>query len=241
MKHLLPIISILFFSCQKECPPPPCDPMTTANAEVKVSNTAGVYNYDLYFHGAYGEHSVWSAKADTLGNPFFAEPDITIYTEDATTYSFRVRATKALAGQGGAYFYSDWYDLPKGDTGLAVKRNGPQVVIMAAQGHTSNSGTIWLERTGDLNKVTLSNRLRCRSRARLIYNGKETMFTLDPGQQYKFENRDSVFDVSFQMLDPCEYWLKHDVLRVTSDILKSPVVFDNVDIRVKEGCNQIEK
>lgn len=214
MKLLFTLSLIVLFSCQKECPPP-CE--ETVFADVKFKEVQGV-DYSLRI----GEIPVDSWKGDTT---------IPVRSFDVTSFyeglplDFRIRAYLP-----GKYVYSDVYRD-------SVKMNAPERVELPAQ---NGSGSIWVRREGGKNRITVRNSLNCRSRARLIYNGKDTVLNLaqksagtEGGTDYVFENRDSVFNISFQLLDPCEYWLTHDVLRVTSETLK-PFEFRDVNIKVRK-------
>lgn len=222
MKHLLPIISILFFSCQKECLPPPCEPKYFA--DVRLKEKQGV-EYTLLIGNA--PFDSWKGDTTSQVRSF----DVTDY-HTGEPMVFRVRAYLP-----GLFAFSDVYMD-------SVRTYAPELYQLPAQ---NGSGSLWVHREGGVNKITVRNALNCASQARLIYNGKDTLLNLAPkqagtegGTDYVFFTEDEVFDISFQLLTPCEYWLKHDVIRVSSSKIV-PFEFDmEIGVREEECDNNVK-
>lgn len=225
MKHLnLIAISILFFSCQKECLPPP-EPCTPSYfADVTMTEKQG-FEYSLMI----GNNPVDTWKGDTTSTG--RSIDVSIYYT-GEPLEFRIRQFG-----GGLYAWSDVYRD-------SVRVPSAKLYQLPSQ---SGSGSLWVHREGGLNKITARNSLYCQSEARLTYNGKDTLLTLaakpagtEGGTDYVFYTTDSVFNISFQLLTPCEYWSNHDVMRVSSSSIKEFDAEVKIGVR-KEDCENIKK
>lgn len=221
MKHLIGFFaSLIFFSCQKECLPP-CNPSYFVDLTLKEKQ--GI-EYTLMIGNT--PFDSWNGDTLNTGRTF----DVTDYYT-GEPFEFKVRAFIDLQGPNidGIFYYSDVFRD-------SVRVPGERKLELVDQ---TGSGVLWVERVGDLNKVKLTNNLGCASQARLTYNGKDTTISMEAKSQYRFENTDSVFNISFQLLTPCEFWPR-ELMKVSSSNIQDIDISPRIGVR-KEDCNNIQK
>lgn len=227
-KLLLPLLSIIFFSCQKECLPPPCEP--TYFADLTLKEKQGI-KYTLLID----EIPVTSWKGDTSSQGRTIDISERYFGDPA---DFRVRAFIDLGGLNidGIYYYSDVFRD-------SVRVPGERKLELVDQ---SGSGVLSVTREGGRNKILVRNSLECASQARLTYNGRDTLLNLADrnagtagGSDYRFETTDSVFNITFQLLTPCEFYPR-ELMKVSSASIQDFNINPTLAVR-KEDCGEIKK
>jgi hypothetical protein len=220
-KLYLILITLAFYSCCKE--PLPCNVQYFADVEIQEQG-----DYTLLIDNVPVDS--WKGSSRTV--------DISErYTGAAA--DFRLRREIDLGGPNidVLNLYSDVYRD-------SVRVESPELLEIGDQ---TSSGTLWLRREGGKNKITVRNSLECPSQARLVYNGLDTVFNLagspagtEGGTDHVFYTNDSVFNITFQLLTPCEFWPR-EVMRVSSSSIQ-PFDFPGLTIGVrKEDCETIKK
>lgn len=221
MKQLIGFFaSLIFFSCQKECLP---EPQPCYFADVTLTRVPGI------------EYTLMTGKTPIdkwTGDPVEITPYYTSPME------LQIRASVDLGGKNIDFinYFSDVFQD-------SVRVPGEKYYQLGDQ---SGAGSIWVERLGDRNKVTVRNSLDCASQARLVYNGRDTVLNLTSkqagtqgGSDITFETTGE-FDISFQLLTPCGFYQTHDVLKVSSSKILPIEISPRIGVR-KEDCNNIQK
>jgi hypothetical protein len=215
------ILLFILVSCCKE--PPPCNVQYFADVYIQEQG-----DYTLLIDGNPVDSWKGSSRNVDISERYTGVPA-----------DFRLRREIDLGGPNidVLNLYSDVYRD-------SVRVPGPELLEIGDQ---TSSGTIWLRREGGRNKITVRNSLDCPSQARLVYNGRDTVLSLagspagtQGGSDYRFETEDSVFNITFQLLPPCEFYQVHDVLSVNSSSIRE----FNHEIKIavrNQDCGEVMK
>lgn len=221
MKHLIGFFaSLIFFSCQKECLPP-CNP--SYFVDITLKEKQGI-EYTLMIGNtpfdSWNGDTASQVRTIDISERYFGDPA-----------DFRVRAFIDLGGPNidGIFYYSDVFR----DSVRVPEERKLELVDQ------TGSGVLWVERVGSLNKVKLTSNLNCASQARLTYNGKDTTISMEAKSQYRFENTDSVFNISFQLLTPCGFYPR-ELMKVSSSSIQDIEISPRIGVR-KEDCENIKQ
>jgi hypothetical protein len=218
-KLYLILITLILVSCCKE--PPPCNVQYFADVEIQEHG-----DYTLLIDNVPVDSWKGSSRTVDISERYTGVPA-----------DFRVKRFIDLGGPNndGIFYYSDVYR-----DSVRV----PSVPLVEIKDQ-SGSGVLSVVREGNRNKILVRNALPCASQAKLTYNGKDTLLNMgtgstENGSDYRFETEDSVFNITFQLLTPCEFWPR-ELMKVSSSSIQ-PFDFSGLSIGVrKEDCETIKK
>lgn len=221
-------VIMLVLGCQKECLPPPCTPSYFADLTLKEKQ--GV-EYTLLID----EIPVTSWKGDTSSQT--RTVDIS-ERYPGSAADFRVMVEIDLGGP-----HIDALKLYSNIFRDSVEQNSPELIEIVDQ---SSTGTLWVKREGGRNRILVRNSSNCPQQARLIYNGRDTLLNLadrnagtEGGSDYVFFTNDSVFNITFQLLTPCEFYPR-ELMKVSSSNIQDIEISPRIGVR-KEDCNMIKQ
>lgn len=212
-KIYLIAIAFIFFSCCKE--PEPCNPSCFADVEIEEQG-----DYTLLIDGNPVDSWKGSSRTVDISERYSGVPA-----------DFRLRRFIDLGGPNidGIYYYSDVFKD-------SVRVPGERKLELVDQ---SGSGVLWVERVGNQNTITLTNSLNCKSAVKIVYNTDSLTFDLPAREQYRFKTTDSVFNITFQLLTPCEFYPR-ELMKVSSSSIQDFNINPTLAVR-KEDCGEIKK
>lgn len=216
----LATVIMLSIGCCKDVPPP-CNP--SYFVDVTLKEKQGIEHTLMIGNTPFDS---WNGDTLNTGRTF----DVTDYYT-GEPLEFRVRAFIDLGGPNidGIFYYSDVFRD-------SVRVPGERRLELVDQ---TGSGVLWVERVGNQNTITLTNSLNCKSTVKVVYNMDSLTFDLPAKEQYRFKTTDSVFNISFQLLTPCDFY-PNELMKVSSSSIQDIDINPTLAVR-KEDCGEIKK